>query len=178
MAMAVGGFISLPAWANGWNATTMPATYRILSRQQDELLAIVVDTIIPTTIVNGNESPGARALGVHQFLQKMVSDCYEPDAQQTLTKGLTTADALAQQTYNRPFADCDTAQRIEVLNRMSQAEEPTQQGFYRLVKALTIRGYMNSEYVMTNLTHYQMIPGHYYGCVPVPATAPSLTQPK
>jgi hypothetical protein len=28
---------------------------------------------------------------------------------------------------------------------------------------------MTSEYVMTNLTHYEMIPGRYHGCVPVAA---------
>ena len=178
MAIAVGGFISLPTWASGWNATTVPPTYRILSSQQDELLAAVVDTIIPATTIAGENSPGARTLGVHQFLQKMVNDCYEPNAQQTLTKGLTTTDALAQQTYNQPFSKCDTPQRIAVLNQISKAEDPAQSGFYQLVKGLTIRGYMSSEYVMTNLTHYQMIPGHYYGCVPVPAAATPLTQPK
>ena len=56
------------------------------------------------------------------------------------------------------------------------SQDPAQKEFYGLVKGLTIRGYMTSEYVMTNLTHYQFIHGHYYYYVPVPAK--TVSQPK
>ena len=171
IAGAIGGLISLPAWASGWTAETVRPTEQLLSRSQDNLLAEIVETIIPAT-----DTPGAKALNVHQFIQKMVLDCYEPKAQETLRKGLETTDELAQKTFGKSFANGDVTQRTALLTQLSQSSDPVQKEFYGLVKGLTIRGYMSSEYVMTNLTHYQMIPGHYYGCVPVPTKAISQTK--
>ncbi|CAN5557950.1 hypothetical protein BH09BAC4_BH09BAC4_26420 [soil metagenome] len=171
MAGAVGGLISLPAWANSWTAETVRSSGQILSRGQVDLLAEMVETIIPAT-----DTPGAKALNVHQFVQKMVADCYAKPAQETFRTGLASLDGLAQKAFSKPFAEGDVAQRTALLTQLGQSTEPAQKNFYSLVKGLTIRGYMSSEYVMTNLTHYQFIPGHYYGCVPVQAKA--VTQPK
>lgn len=168
MAGAVGGLISLPAWANGWTAETVRSTRTILSRSQTDLLAELVETIIPAT-----DTPGAKALNVHQFVQKMVADCSPKSAQDTLQQGLDSLDGLAKTAYNKSFAEGDVTQRTALLTQLSQSTDEAQKGFYALVKGLTIRGYMSSEYVMTNLTHYQFIPGHYYGCVPVPVKTTS-----
>lgn len=164
MAVAAGGLISLPAWANGWTSETVRPTYKLLSRSQSDLLADIAETIIPAT-----DTPGAKALNVHQFVQKIVTDCLDKPAQETFRNGLTTVEEQAQKTFGKSFAEGDTAQRTALLTQLSKSTEPAQKDFYSTVKGLTIRGYMNSEYVMTNLTHYQMVPGHYYGCVPVPA---------
>jgi hypothetical protein len=160
MAGAVGGLISLPAWANGWTTETARPTWQLLSRGQADLLADMAETIIPAT-----DTPGAKALNVHQFVQKMVTDCYEPKAQETLRTGLDALDGLAQKSFGKPFAQGDATQRTALLTQLAQ--DPAQKDFYSLVKNLTIRGYMSSEYVMTNLTHYEYMPGRYHGCVPV-----------
>ena len=167
MAGAVGGLIALPAWANGWTADTVRSTAPLLARSQEELLAGLVETIIPATNASGVDSPGAKALNVHQFVQKMVTDCYPVAAQDTLRKGLDSLDGLAKTAYGKSFAEGDTTQRTALLTQLSQSTDEAQKGFYSMVKGLTIRGYMSSEYVMTNLTNYQFIPGHYYGCVPI-----------
>ena len=168
LAGAVGGLISLPDWANGWTAETVRQHPQLLSLGQDELLAEITETIIPAT-----DTPGAKALNVHQFIQKMVTDCYDEKAQETFRKGLDTTSELAQKSFGKSFAEGNTAQRTALLTQLSQSTEPAQKEFYSLIKGLTIRGYMNSEYVMTNLTHYEMIPGRYHGCVPVVAKATS-----
>lgn len=171
MAVAAGGLISLPAWAKGWTSETVRSTHPFLTPGQDELLAEVAETIIPAT-----DTPGAKALNINQFIRKMVADCYDKTAQENLRKGLDAVDAQAQKTFGKPFAQGDVTQRTALLMQLAQSTDQTQKDFYSLVKGLTIRGYMNSEYVMTNLTHYQMAPGHYYGCVPVPAKAVSQTK--
>ncbi|MFD2934010.1 gluconate 2-dehydrogenase subunit 3 family protein [Spirosoma flavum] len=171
MAGAVGGLISLPAWANGWTTETVRPVQQILSRSQASLLAEMVETIIPAT-----NTPGAKALNVHQFVQKMVTDCYDKPAQANLQKGLDSLDGLAQTSFSKPFAEGDSAQRTALLTQLAQSTDKASKDFYSLVKNLTIRGYMTSEYVMTNLTHYEFIPGHYYGCVPVKTKA--VSQPK
>ncbi|GAB3513313.1 lactose 3-dehydrogenase subunit gamma LacC [Spirosoma knui] len=171
MAVAVGGLISLPAWASGWTAETVRSADPFLSPGQDTLLADIAETIIPAT-----DTPGAKALNVHQFIQKMVADCYDAKAQDALRNGLTTTDELARKTFGKPFAEGDVTQRTALLTQLAQSTDSAQKDFYGLVKGLTIRGYMSSEYVMTNLTHYQFMPGHYYGCVPVPSKAISQTK--
>ncbi|UFH57422.1 gluconate 2-dehydrogenase subunit 3 family protein [Spirosoma sp. KNUC1025] len=160
MAGAVGGLISLPAWANGWTVESTRTAQQIISRGQMDLLAEMAETIIPAT-----DTPGAKALNVHQFIQKMVADCYDQKAQDSLRSGLESLDGFARKAYSKPFREGDVAQRTSLLTQLSQ--DSAQKDFYGLVKGLTIRGYMTSEYVMTNLTHYQFIPGHYHGCVPV-----------
>lgn len=167
MAGAVGGLISLPAWANGWTTETVRSTRPLLGRGQADLLADMAETIIPAT-----DTPGAKALNVHQFIQKMVTDCYEPKAQQTLRTGLDGLDGLAQKSFGKSFGEGDATQRTALLTQLSQ--DPAQKEFYGLVKGLTVRGYMTSEYVMTNLTHYEYMPGRYHGCVPVK----TASQPK
>ncbi|WP_229310733.1 gluconate 2-dehydrogenase subunit 3 family protein [Larkinella arboricola] len=164
LAIAMGGLVSLPSWATHWNPTTLPTGQNLLSPKADALLAEVVETIIPAT-----DTPGAKALGVHTFIQKIVTDCLEPSAQEGLTKGLTAVDALAQKTYSKPFTALDASQRSDLLKGMSQSTEAGQKDFFSMVKGMTIRGYMTSEYVMNNITRYQMIPGFYHGCVPVVA---------
>ncbi|WP_461043331.1 gluconate 2-dehydrogenase subunit 3 family protein [Spirosoma harenae] len=162
MAGTVGGLISLPAWANGWTAESVRSTQQILSIGQTEVLAEMVETIIPAT-----DTPGAKSLNVHQFVQKMVADCYDKAAQDKFQAGLASLDSWAQKAYNKPFSEGDVSQRTALLTQLGQSTDAAQKDFYSLVKGLTIRGYMTSEYVMTKLTHYQFIPGHYSGCVPV-----------
>lgn len=166
LAGAVAGLVTLPAWASGWSAESVRLNRTLLSAGQNDLLADIVETIIPAT-----DSPGAKALNVHQFIQKMVMDCFDKPAQETLSKGLAAVDDLAQKSFGKPFSEGDVAQRTALLTQTSQSADPAQRDFYSMVKNLTIRGYMNSEYVMTNLIHFEFIPGRYHGCVPVLAKA-------
>lgn len=164
LALAIGGLVSLPGWANGWNQASVQTGPLFLAPTADALLAEVVEVIIPAT-----DTPGAKALGVHSFIQKIVTDCLEPSAQESLTKGLTSVDALAQKTYSKSFTALDAGQKTELLKTVSQSADSDQKGFFSMVKGMTIRGYMSSEYVMNNITHYEFVPGRYHGCVPVVA---------
>lgn len=160
VALALGGLVSLPAWAENWNERSVSLSSSYFSPKESVLLAEVAETIIPVT-----DTPGAKELGVHNFIQKIVADCMDKKNQEFFSSGLAAVDTVAQKKFTKPFASCDTGQRISILNEMEAS--PDKKGFYSMVKGLTIRGYLTSEYVMTNLTHYEMVPGHYYGCVPV-----------
>ena len=162
MAMAVTGLVLLPGCDLASKKAPAEELEPYLSTSQESLLEQVVDTIIPAT-----DTPGAKELNVHLFVQKMVTDCYEKEAQENLVSGLKTLEAKAKQKHGRMFGACSTDERIALLKAMEQSGEVSEQEFYKLVKGLTVRGYMNSEYVMMNLTHYEAVPGHYYGCVPV-----------
>lgn len=170
MATTVGGLVALPTWATNWTANSLQTSgtsTELLSVNEVNLLAELVDIIIPATSEGQATIPGARELNVHQFVEKMVSDCYDTATQDTFKKGLDGVDDAAQAAIGMPFLEGDIAQRLDILRQMSQSNDATQKAFMTLIKNLTIRGYMTSEYVMTNLTHFEMAPARYKGCVPV-----------
>lgn len=153
----------LPGCDTGWTGKSLLTGDAFLSTSQEELLAELAETFIPAT-----DTPGAKALEVHSFIQKMVTDCYEKDVQDTLKNGLDKVESLSKERFDKSFNALATAEREEVLSQLEQSTEEEQQSFYSLVKGLTIHGYMTSEYVMKNLIKYEMVPGRYLGCVPVP----------
>ncbi|PLK43060.1 gluconate 2-dehydrogenase subunit 3 family protein [Emticicia sp. TH156] len=161
-ALSIGSTLVLPSWANAWSKETLHQSNLILSSSQEALLAEIVETIIPKT-----DTPGAKELNLNKFVTLMVADCFDANAQDTFNKGLQKVDTLAASEYSKPFIEADTKLRLAVLNKMAVSDNETDKGFIRLVKNLTIQGYLNSEYVMTNLRVHEFIPGRYHGCVPV-----------
>ncbi len=159
--MALGGLVSLPAWASRWTPESI-GRVATLSVSEEELLAEIVETIIPET-----NTPGAKSLKVHHFVMRMIKDCSGEAAQANLTQGLVLTDQLAKQVHSQAFVACDVKQRTQLLTNMSQSTDLVAKQFVEMVKNLTIRGYQNSEYVMVNILGYNMAPGFYHGCVPV-----------
>jgi len=161
MALAMGAMAGLPAWASGWSKNSLPNGV-LLSVDQSKTLTGMVESIIPKT-----DTPGAGELGVASFVQTMVKDCYDKKAQDSLAKGVDSLEALSVKNFGKPFTDASKEQKVQLLQGMEKGEDSQQKAFFGMVKNLTIQGYMSSEYVMTNLTHYEMIPARYHGCVPV-----------
>ena len=167
--MSAAGLITLPAWANSWNPQTVLLPFRFLNTMQESLLEEVVSLIIPE-----GEKPGAKSLGVHSFVQKMVADCYEPKDQEAFKTGLDNIEKTAQLVHNQSFTALNTAQKEEILSQrdafgkgVSLSTDAQQKEFFASIKNLTIQGYTSSEYVMVNHYNYEMAPGHFYGCITV-----------
>ncbi|WP_229254187.1 gluconate 2-dehydrogenase subunit 3 family protein [Dyadobacter sp. NIV53] len=161
MAAAVGVMAGLPSWASGWSKSSLPGNI-LLSADESAILTGVVETIIPKT-----DTPGAGELGVGGFVQKMVKDCYDKKAQDNLAKGVSNLESQSQKNFGKSFAAANKDQKMHLLQEIEKSSDADQKAFLGMVKNLTIQGYMNSEYVMTNITHYEMIPARYHGCVPV-----------
>ena len=160
--LTIGASIVLPSWANAWNKESFQNNYSKISTFQENLLAEIVETIIPKT-----NTPGAKELNIQSFVSKMITDCYDQKAQETYKKGFELVDKNAKNAFSKSFMECDTKQRLEILDKMSKSENSDEKNFLQLVKRLTIQGYMSSEYVMTNLRVYEYAPARYHGCVPV-----------
>ena len=160
LAVVVAGVVFLPGCDLSSKSST-EAVQSFLPPAQDKLLASITDTFIPAT-----DTPGASALEVPAYIKVMLADCHEQEVQKIFFKGLDKVERLSEKKFGKGFSSLETAQQQEILKTMEAGEQPDKD-FYALVKGLTVQGYMTSEYVMTNLTGYQMIPGHYYGCVPV-----------
>ena len=160
--MSAAGLITLPAWANSWTPQTVLLPYRFLNSIQESLLEDIVNIIIPE-----GEKPGAKSLGVHSFVQKMVADCYESKAQEEFKMGLDDIEKMAQLAHNQSFTALNAVQKEEILRGMSLSTDAKQKEFFASIKNLTVQGYTTSEYVMVNHYNYEMAPGHFYGCITV-----------
>lgn len=165
MAVAFGGLLSLPSWAQNWTTESVAptTTSRFLSVADDALLAEIAETIIPETDI-----PGAKSLGVHTYIQKIVKDCMDTQAQEALENGLYTVGDISKKSKGKDFVAMNPTERTAFLNELlTQVADEETKTFYNLVKNLTIRGFTTSEYYLTNIAHYQLVPGFYHGCVPI-----------
>lgn len=136
---------------------------RALSPAQAELVATIAEHILPET-----DTPGARAVGVHQFIDAMVADGYTDADRKRFVAGLADMDARARAAQGKTFMDCGReAQRalLDALDRAAFAEPPGT--FFREFKELTIVGYYTSEAGATRELRHEPVPGRYDGCVPL-----------
>ncbi len=161
LALAGMGMVTLPAWAQGWSTETLQLP-DLLSFDDQDVLAAVVDTIIPQ-----GDAIGALSVGVDKFLHKLLADCYEPEIQGNVKVQLQALDDGAQASYGRPFAACSQEERELLLMAMSDSEAGSRKEFFDLMKGETIRGFRTSREVLMNYYDYKPAPGHYYGCVDI-----------
>jgi len=164
LAIVSGGLITLPQWmvSCGVSDTTIHQTSFSVAEQK--ILASITDSIIPV----GN-SIGALSVGVDKFLQKLIDDCYEKDAQDNVKTQLKSLEESAKATNKKSFADCTQAQREELLLKFSTSTNKSEKDFFDLIKSETIRGFNTSQKVMQEYLGYKVAPGHYYGSVDVKA---------
>lgn len=161
IALTLGSFVTLPAWANSWSISALGKQI-FLKVGNEALLAELVETIIPTT-----DSPGAKSMNVHLFVQKMITDCYDKISQINFEKNLSDIDPLSNKTFGKSFISLDATQRLNLLQTLSQSKDPETVNFYKTLRGLTIQGYTSSEYYLTHFSDYEMAPARYLGCVPV-----------
>jgi hypothetical protein len=143
-------------------AASSPAA---LTASQRQLVADVCETLLPRT-----DTPGAKDLGLHLYVLKMLNDCTPAKEQQIFVAGLGQLDAAAQKQLGHSFAASTLPQRAAFLQHLDQ--QPTDfsdelAGFYRIARQLTIDGYTNGKYFMTKEVVYELVPSRYNGHYPV-----------
>jgi hypothetical protein len=126
-------------------------TPALVSSGQGRLLADAVDTILPDT-----DTPGARAAGVHAFVDLLAKHCRTEPDQRAFTAGLDALDRAG-------FASADRAAREALLAGLEAAKDP----FFAWLKEATVLGYCSSEIGATQALAYAHVPGDYRGCLPL-----------
>lgn len=139
-----------------------------LTKDQIAFLDEVAETIIPTT-----STPGAKAAKVGEFMNTMVTDCYEEKDQKAVLEGLGKIDEASQAAYKKGFMAISADQRKELLSKIdkeatayAKSKKPEYGSHYfSLMKQLTLLGYFSSEVGATQALRYDPIPGKYQGCI-------------
>ena len=119
-AWILGGTVSAPtilgvlAGCQGERKTSW--TPRTLSADQRETVEAIADIIIPET-----DTPGARAAGVDQFVDAMLTDYYPAKERDRFLGGLARLDARAQRQHSAPFARLSKEQQTAIVLDLDKA---------------------------------------------------------
>jgi len=138
-----------------------------ITPEEENLLKEVVATIIPE-----GEMPGARSLDVHNFIWVMIDDCLPKKKQDSFMNGLKLFTKHVQQLRNTSFSSLTENNRLTVLkdllNKNDKSGEKNDlrsiRRFIQAVKYYGTWGFMQSEYIMTEVMPYQLVPGTYGSC--------------
>jgi hypothetical protein len=134
-----------------------------LNDAQMALVRAVADTIIPRT-----DTPGATDVGVHHFVNVIVSEYAKDDDRARLLAGLDAIDARATSQSSAVFSGLDTEARgklIEALETGPRDVEPARSWWQ--LKGLVVHGYFTSEPVMKDVLKTVVMPGRFEGAAPV-----------
>jgi Gluconate 2-dehydrogenase subunit 3 len=135
-----------------------------ITGEQEKLLQSLSETIIPTTA-----TPGAKELSSHLFMLMMVDDCMNKENQGKFTRGLAQFDEFSKKKSGTGFVASSPAQKAALLTEIESKKDIPEdlRVFYGTAKRFTIQSFVSSQYFLTKIQPYEMIPGRYHGCVPV-----------
>lgn len=172
--LLVGAGVAAPALLRGSLAqAAQPSPARFFTPSQLRVVGEVAEIMIPRTA-----TPGAQDVGVPGFIDVVLLNVYAPVDRARYLEGLAAFDALAVQSYGKPFTRLKGDQRaaqVHSVHDAAVAEElqrkalhaPIQRPFILMTKELAMLGFFSSEIGATQVLQYVAIPGSYHGCLPV-----------
>ena len=150
------------------------AALKVLDPHQNDTVVTIAEMIIPAT-----DTPGATAAKVNEFIDLGLSDWFDTEERKRFLDGLADLDTRSRKRFTKDFTSSSPEQRTELLelldaevaalrdaDKQGTHREPTpSQGFFQMMKRLTLLGYFTSELGVTEELHNPIIPGRYDGCV-------------
>ena len=134
----------------------------ILSKEQMETIAAVVERILPKT-----DTPGALDAGVDQYVSLAVNKFYKEEDQKKFLDNLGKFDKYASDKYKKTFAKLTDENKDDVLKMMAEEWKKNEKDphIFKEMRDLTVSGYCTSEQGAKQLLKYDPIPGPYKGCI-------------
>ncbi len=139
-----------------------------------KLIDELADVIIPRT-----NTPGAKDVGVGDFIINMVKDCCSRQNQNSFIQGLGDLEAYVKDKYNRTFVACTIDEKIAVM-KYFQNKSKNNNGtiakasrkvlgdpFFWILKKYTLIGYCTSLNGATMALQYDYVPGKYIGSIAI-----------
>jgi hypothetical protein len=180
-ALAIGYAISSSALADVFISCKSEAKVNLswkpvfLSEKQANTISEITETILPKT-----QTPGAKEIGVPQFIDKMLKDLLSPEDQKSFLADLEKMDDSCKSTYGKSFVECTPQQREEFLLKLDKEAAksppsvwgitlaaPSPTPFYRRLKSLTLFGYFTSQEIGEKHLNFDPVPGPFQGCIPL-----------
>lgn len=134
-----------------------------ISAEEEAMLAALCETILPKTA-----TPGAKELSSHLFVLTMVDECRKKEDQEQFISGMKSFQDKCQAYKGKDFASSSPEDKKTIVESIiADKDDSTDlKYFFKTVKGLTIQSYTASEFFMTKVQVYELIPVRYHGCVP------------
>lgn len=162
-AALLAGVVVAPEWLMAVDQAAGPAAQGPrLTSVHAAIAGAIADRILPRT-----DTPGAADVGVPAFIDRLYGEFMTPAERQMLTDGLTAVDAAATSAHGSGFSTLTADRQDALLRTIARAEEGRDQGFFRLIRSVTVLGYFTSERVGRTVLHYDPVPGRHDGCIPI-----------
>ncbi|MCW9706600.1 gluconate 2-dehydrogenase subunit 3 family protein [Fodinibius salsisoli] len=166
LALLGGGILLAPSCSFDSERLSVALDNLDITPDQERSLADVVETMIPAT-----DSPGGKELKLHEFVLIMVDDCRSEEDQQLFVTGLQDLDPFFKEEFGSSFSESTALQKEDLMAKVLEEKEspnadfPAVEPFLSMTKRYSIRGFLTSQYVMTEELPYKLVPGSFDGCV-------------
>lgn len=168
-ALIMGGALSSSAIAGVMNGCTARKELNwkpvFLTDEQAAATAELAERIIPKT-----ETPGAKDVGVPEFIDMMLNDVYTEEEQQHFVDGIAKLNEDSKSEYGDDFADLEPAQMDAIIQKQADAVQGYAgegQPFFMMAKELVMLGFFTSEVGATEVLQHAQVPGRYEGCISI-----------
>lgn len=157
------GMAIIPSCMNDRRKSTILLSKIKISGAEEDMLAELCETILPKS-----STPGAKDISSHLFVLKMVDDCRKKEDQEKFLNGMKAFQEKCKSTAGKDFIGSTADEKKAILASIiaDKDEESDLKFFFKTVKGLTIQSYTASEFYMTKVQVYELVPGRYHGCVP------------
>ena len=124
------------------------------------LLKDITDLIIPAT-----DTAGAVDIGVHRFIDIMLSEWASNETKNKYQNGLNLINEFVVNRYRKSFINCSIDDQKKILIDLDNGLEKNElSAFFADLKWFVISGYYTSEYGGSVELRYDPMPGTYRGC--------------
>jgi len=164
MVIVSAGTAFFPSCLNGDKKASIALKNYTITGSQEEMLADLTETIIPS-----GDGHGAKEEKSHLFVLMMLDDCSSKEEQRKFISGLKQFEEATKKRFGSSFIKCSKEQKVQLLKDIENKKEVSEEtiAFYNSTKKLTLQSYLSSEHYLTKITGYNILPGHYKGCVSV-----------
>ncbi|MEX2512595.1 MAG: gluconate 2-dehydrogenase subunit 3 family protein [Cyclobacteriaceae bacterium] len=165
LAILTGGATLLPAC--DFSEESILAAYKQLNitASHKALIKKLTNTIFP-----GVNLIKAEEIQLEDFVLVMSNDCLNEDQQEAYVKGLKQFDGFCKDNFDKKFTDmgqieAENAFRksLEIESGNEKEEVEAIRHFLATTKRFAIQGYLNSEYFMTEIQPYELVPARFIG---------------
>lgn len=162
LALLTGGVVLIPACDFSEESILQAYENLKITASEKELLTRIIHTIFPGNVLKSGE-----ALQLPDFVLVMCNDCLNDTQQETFLTGLRKWELFSKTHFGTEFSQMDATQAENSLRKTlvmdGDKEADAARGFISTTKRFALQGYLNSEYFMTEIKPYELVPARFYG---------------
>ena len=168
MAITSAGLLLIPSCMQDKSKASILVKNFNINTDQEAMLAELAETIIRKT-----STPGAKDISAHLFVLKMMDDCRSKEDHEKFVRGLESFEKFTKEKNGKSFLKSSMEERQSILEAMEKNKDQKDDAgfFYSSMKRYTIQAYSTSEFYLTKVQVYELVPSRWHGCVPVKKSA-------